>query len=189
MFLRLAAILHLIAALPSAPIDVADRKQLFIDRRFLAESDNVELRVNQAQKLGLLRDEQDQPLQGHISRVIDEDGKVRLYLGADSVEVLESDDGLKFRRTGVTLSGGGFTTIFVDPHDPDRSRKYKLFHLEFALPFDPAKHGVYASYSADGVHFTKVGRVLPFFTDNPTIVHWDRRRALHKESGFPSICL
>jgi hypothetical protein len=167
--------LLLIAALQQSPIDVADRKQLFIDRRFIEQSENVELQVHQAQKLGLLRDEHDQPLQGHVSRVIEDDGKVKLYLGADSVEVLESDDGLRFRRTGVKLSGGGFTTIFVDPHDPDRSRKYKLFHLEFSPPFDPAKHGVYASYSADGVNFTKVGRVLPFFTDNPTVVHWDER--------------
>src|SRR4029079_15356370 len=37
-------------------------------------------------------------------------------------------------------------------------------------------HGVYAGYSADGVHFASVGRVLPFFTDNPTIVQWDERR-------------
>ena len=34
---------------------------------------------------------------------------------------------------------------------------------------------MFASYSADGVNFTEVGRVLPFFTDNPTIVHWDER--------------
>lgn len=168
------ATLLVLAALP-APLDIADRKQLFIDRRFIAESDNIELHANPAQKLGLLRDEEGRPLHGHVSRVIDEDGNAKLYLGADSVEVLESDDGLKFRRTGVTLSGGGFCTIFVDPHDADRSRKYKLFYLEFSPPFDPAKHGVYASYSADAVHFTKAGRVLPFFTDNPTVVHWDER--------------
>jgi hypothetical protein len=174
MITTLAALL-LIAAPPLSPIDVADRKQLFIDRRFIAESENVRLQVNPAQKLGLLLDEQERPLHGHISRVIDDDGRVKLYLGADSVEVLESDDGLKFRRTGVSLSGGGFTTIFLDPHDHDRSRKYKLFYLQFSPPFDPEKHGVYASYSADGVNFTKVGRVLPFFTDNPTVVHWDQR--------------
>jgi hypothetical protein len=34
---------------------------------------------------------------------------------------------------------------------------------------------VFASYSADGVTFTKAGRVLPFFPDNPTVVHWDAR--------------
>jgi hypothetical protein len=170
-----AALLCLVALLPDAAIDVSDRKQLFIDRRFIGESENVDLRVNPAQKLGLLRDERGEPLQGHVSRVIDDGGKVKLYLGADSVQLYESDDGLAFHRTETTLSGGGFTTIFVDPHDPDPSRKYKTFYLEFSPPFDPEKHGVYASYSADGVTFTKAGRVLPFFTDNPPIVHWDQR--------------
>jgi hypothetical protein len=175
MLLRILMLVQCIAAAAVAPFDVSDRKQLFIDRRFVADSANVELHVNQAQKLGLLRDEKGEPFQGHLSRVIEDGGKVRMYLGADSIEMLESDDGLAFRRTDVKLGGGGFNTIFVDPHDPDPSRKYKLFHLEFSPPFDPAQHGVFASYSADGVHFTKVGRVLPFFTDNPTLVHWDER--------------
>lgn len=157
------------------PIDVGDRKQLFIDDRFIAERSGIELQMNQAQKLGALFDEQGRPLEGHVSRVIDDQGKIRLYLGADSVEALESDDGLHFRRTGVRIGGGGFSTIFLDSHEPDPARRYKLFHLEFSPPFDPAKHGVYASYSADGMHFTKAGRVLPFFTDNPTIVEWDAR--------------
>jgi hypothetical protein len=174
MLLSLTALLHFLAATAASPIDVADQKQLFIDNRFIAASDNIKLRVNQAQKLGLVRDEKGEPLQGHINRVIDDEGKIRLYLGANGAEILESDDGLNFRRTGHKLSGQ-FPMIFVDPHDPDRSRKYKLFHLEFSEPFDPKTHGVYASYSADGIHFTKVGRVLPFFTDNPTIVHWDQR--------------
>ena len=113
----LGPLLHLVtgaAAAPAAPPaagDVGGRKQLFIDRRFIADSAGVELRVNPAQKLGPpLRDDRGEPLQGHISRVIDDGGKVRLYLGADSVEVLESNDGLSFRRTGVTIRGGGFTT-------------------------------------------------------------------------------
>jgi hypothetical protein len=169
------AFLALVLAAPPAPIDVGDRKQLFIDERFIAASERIELRANPPRKLGLLRDENGKPLQGHVARVIDDGHKARLYLGHKDVQVLESGDGLTFRRTGVKLPGGLFPTIFVDPHDADPARKYKLFHLEFSPPFDPAKHGVYASYSADGVTFTKVGRVLPFFTDNPTIVHWDER--------------
>lgn len=165
----------LIAALLNvSPIDVGNDKQLFIDRRFIAESDRIELRPNPAQKLGLIRDEAGNPLQGHLSRGIDDRGTVKLYLGAESVDVFESSDGLAFKRSGHIP--GGFTTIFLDPHDPDPARRYKLFHLEFSPPFDSSKHGVFASYSADGVNFTKVGRVLPFFTDNPTIVQWDERR-------------
>ena len=157
----------------AAPLDVADQKQLFIDRRFIAESERIELRTNPAQKLGRILDGSGQPLQGHVSRVIDDQGTVRLYLGADSVDVYESKDALHFQPTGTRIGGGIFTTIFFDPHDPDPARRYKSFHLEFSGTFDPAKHGVYASYSADGVQFTKVGRVLPFYCDNPAIVQWD----------------
>ena len=162
--------------LNALPFDVAGQRQLFFDRRFIAESQRVELRTNPAQKMGVILDEAGKPLRGHVSRVIEDRGMVRLYLGAKSVEVLESADGIHFKRTGTRISGGIFTTPFLDPHDPNPARRYKLFYLEFSPPFDPAKHGVYASYSPDGVHFTKVGRVLPFFTDNPTIVQWDGSR-------------
>jgi len=169
MFILLAIILA------ASPVDVSDQKQLFIDRRFMAENDRVELRTNPAQKFGMIMNSDGKPIQGHISRVIDDQGLVKLYLGADSVDVYESSDGLHFKGSGTRLSGGHFTTIFLDEHDPDPARRYKLFYLDFSPPFDAAKHGVYASYSADGVHFTKAGRVLPFFTDNPTIVQWDPR--------------
>ena len=162
-------------AAAAAPIDVGDRKQLFIDDRFIAERDGIELRVNPPQKLGLLRDDDGKPYSGHIARVIDEGGKARLYLGHEHVQLLESEDGLTFHRTEVKLPGGQFPTIFLDPHESDPAKRYKLFDLEFSEPFDPSRHGVYASYSADGINFTRVGRVLPFFTDNPTVVHWDAR--------------
>ncbi len=121
------------------PIDVGDRKQLFIDERFIAARERIELRANPPQKLGLLRDENDKPFQGHVARVIDDGGKVRLYLGHEDVQVLESDDGLKFRRTGAKLPGGQFPTIFLDPHETDPAKKYKLFHLEFSSPVRPGQ--------------------------------------------------
>lgn len=167
MFLLCATLLAV------APIDVSDQKQLLIDQRFISESDRLELRTNPEQKLGKILDRDGNPLQGHISRVIDDQGTVKLYLGADSVDVYESQDGLHFKETGTRLSGGHFTTIFLDEHAPDPAQRYKSFYLKFSPPFDASKHGVYAGYSADGIHFNEVGRVLPFFTDNPTIVQWD----------------
>ena len=76
-------LLVLLAAPP--PIDVGDRRQLFIDDRFIAAKDRVELRVNPPQKLGLLRDDRGEPLRGHIARVIDDGKTARLYLGHEDV--------------------------------------------------------------------------------------------------------
>jgi hypothetical protein len=165
--MTLFAPLLLALVAPPTQLDVGDRKQLFIDEKFVADRDRVELRANPPQKLGPLKDPDGKPFKGHVARVIDDGGRVKLYLGHEDVQVLESDDGLSFKRTGVKLPGGQFPTIFLDPHEKDPAKRYKLFHLEFSEPFDPTRHGVYASYSADGVKFTRVGRVFPFFTDNP----------------------
>jgi len=162
-------------AVPAAPLEVGNRKQLFIDHRFIAAQEGISLRMNPAQKLGALLDQHGARIDGHISRIVEADGKVRMYLGADSVEILESDDGLQFRRTGQRIGGGIFTTIFLDTHEADPARRYKLFWIAYSAPFDPEKDGVYAGYSGDGIEFTTVGRVLPFYTDNPCIVHWDER--------------
>jgi hypothetical protein len=157
------------------PLDIGDRKQLFFDRRMIAESHAIELRMNPAQKLGLVYDEQSQPLSGHVSRVLEDQGKIRLYLGAEGLTVYESDDGLHFRHTGTTIPGGILPTIFLDPQDADPARRYKLFRTEMKAAFDPATDGVIGYYSADGVNFTRAERVLPFFVDNPTVVWWDPR--------------
>lgn len=157
------------------PLDVGSRKQLFIDRRFIAESDRVTLRTNAAQKLGQIADADGKPLMGHVSRVIENQGKIRMYVGHEGVAVYESDDALHFKATGRSIGGGSFSTIFLDPRDPDPARRYKLFLLKSQAKFDRATDGVYAFTSADGLNFTEVGRVLPWFTDNPTIVLWDPR--------------
>ncbi len=157
------------------PLAVASRKQLFIDNRFVAKSEGVTLRANPGQKLGRMLDPSGKPFHGHVSRVIEDKGKIRLYLGHDGVAIHESDDGLHFRATGRSIGGGSFSTIFLDHHDPDPSRRYKLFLLKSKPVFDRKTDGVYAFTSPDGLEFREVGRVLPWFTDNPTIVLWDGR--------------
>ena len=62
-------------------------------------------------------------------------------------------------------SVAAFSHDLLDPHDSDPARRYKLFKVEFYPPFDPATHGVIASYSADGVHFTS----------------WPRAAVLHRQ--------
>jgi len=162
-------------ALADEPLDVGSRKQLFIDHRFIAASDRIELRTNPAQKLGQILGADGKPLSGHVSRVIEDGRKIRLYVGHEGVEIFESDDAIHFRSTGRSIGGGTFSTIFLDPHDPDPARRYKLFLLKSQARFDRATDGVFAFTSPDGLNFTEVGRVLPWFTDNPTIVLWDAR--------------
>lgn len=173
----LSLALSVSGAAAEAPVAVGSRKQLFIDQRFIATQRNVELRQNGAQKLGLILDEHGKPSleTGHTSRVIEDQGRVRLYVGAGDLYVLESDDGLRFKRVGRSLGRGELPTIFLDRHDPNPARRYKLFWLQTKIPFDPKTDGIFAAYSADGYEFTNVGRVLPFLIDNPTIVDWDER--------------
>ncbi|MBI1319038.1 MAG: hypothetical protein GC168_08825 [Candidatus Hydrogenedens sp.] len=159
----------------AGPIDVGTQKQLFIDHRFIAASEGIELRANAAQKLGPLVDADGNRMMGHVSQVLDFDGTARLYVGADSVAIYESADGLQFTNTGRQVRGGVFTTVFPDPHEADPSRRWKIFWLKLSQPPDPESDGVYAGYSADGENFTPVGRVLPYYTDNPVIVNWDER--------------
>jgi hypothetical protein len=171
----LLAFAHVLWAADGVPLEIAGRKQLFIDHRFIAASGNVVLRMNQGQKLGPILDDQGRRIQGHVSGVWEDHGKIRLYVGADDLAVYESDDGQRFTRTGINIPNGFFPTILVDMHETNPALKYKLFWLQCGDPFDPQKDGVYAGYSADGVTFTDVGRVLPFYADNPTLVYWDDR--------------
>ncbi|MBP9902584.1 MAG: hypothetical protein IT579_06040 [Verrucomicrobia subdivision 3 bacterium] len=160
-----------------SPLEVGSRKQVFMDQRFIAASKGVELHMNSAQKLGLILDEKGQPSSesGHTSRVIEDQGRIHLYVGAGDLFVLESEDGLHFKRVGIPIGRGELPTIFLDLHDPDPARRYKLFWLQANNPFNSKTDGIFAGYSADGSHFTTVGRVLPFLIDNPTVVDWDER--------------
>ncbi len=167
------------AAASAQPLDVGARKQLFIDQRFIEASDNIALHTHAAQKLGLVIDANNQPIdpQSHISRVIEQDGVIRMYLGADSITLYESDDALHFRRTDVSIPVPArclFATIFVDTHDQPE-RRYKVIWIQaFGGKNDPSD-GIYIACSADGVHFADPARVLPLVIDNPILAFWDQR--------------
>jgi len=156
------------------PLNIGNRKQLFIDDRFIAKSDRIELRLNQAQKMGRIVDESGKYIYQHVSRVFEDQGKIRLYLGADHLDVMESDDGMHFKQIG-SIPNGILPTIFLDPHESDPAKRYKLFRVQHGEPFNRETDGVFAHYSADGLNFTEAGRVLPYYTDNPQVVWWDAR--------------
>lgn len=157
------------------PIPVSNQKQLFFDDRFIASSENTHRRLNQGQKIGPLLDQNGNKIEGHVNQVIEDGGKIRLYIGADHLSIYESDDGLHFTNTGKSIGRGIFPTLLLDSHEPDPARRYKMFYITTDTPFNTAVHGVQAAWSADGVNFSEGVQVLPFYCDNPPIVLWDGR--------------
>lgn len=178
----------------TGPLRVGQRKQLFIDRRFIAASEGVALTMNPAQKLGMVLDAADEPWSrgpGGYFRVIDDGGKFKMYYGAfletgQGLCYAESDDGLHWKKPALGLveargskannilfaDNAIDATIMVDPRDAPE-RRYKLFRS--LVTDDPARAGVYASYSADGIRFTDAGRVLPMWPETSLIADWDPR--------------
>lgn len=178
----------------TGPRDVGDRKQLFIDERFIAAREGVALAMNPAQKLGIALDSEREPWElgtGGYFRVFEDGGKFKMYYGAftkagHSLCYAESADGLRWEkpRLGLVEIEGNRdnnliypdnaidATVMVDPRDAPE-RRYKAFRSR--VTSDPAAAGVYASYSADGLHFTEAGRVLPMWPETSLIADWDPR--------------
>lgn len=173
--------------------DVSNRRQLFIDNRFIAGGKNYELRMNPAQKMGPVIERKEGMRTGHVLSVFTDDGRYKMYYGVyaqqRSIAYAESTDGLHWTRPNLGLvdEGGNkqnnliyrerenkpeIANVFLDPWDIS-SRRYKMFICTWHHPEDMSVDGMYAYYSADGLRFTRAGRVLPLCIDNPTIVQWD----------------
>ena len=179
---------------PRPPLAVGEDKQLFIDGRFIAHSENVALAMNPAQKLGIVLDSAKEPWvdrPGGYFRVVEDAGKFKMYYGSfleagKGLCYAESGDGLRWTRPplGLVEVQGSLrnnviyadnaidATIMVDPVDRPE-RRYKLFRSR--VTDDPATAGIYASYSADGIHFTEAGRVLPMWPETSIVADWDAR--------------
>ncbi|HIJ73115.1 MAG TPA: hypothetical protein HPP83_03335 [Candidatus Hydrogenedentes bacterium] len=173
-------------------LDVGDRKQLFIDGRFIESSENVALRVNRPEKLDITFEAAaDVPL--YPSNIVydEEAGVWRMYYGAFNGRQLrcaESADGIHWKRPRggrhpVVFGSDDATTprplafgaaVMHDPVDIPQ-RRYKAFE-ERRSDGQPELNGVYAYYSADGFHFTESGRVMSLLPETPLMTAmWDAR--------------
>ncbi|MBI4581210.1 MAG: hypothetical protein HY718_16020 [Planctomycetes bacterium] len=179
--------------------DVSDRKQLFIDRRFIEASHNLRLRANQPQKIKV-----DFPGAHYPRNIIYDEGRKvwRMYYSPFArLQHAESGDGIHWTQFGpghigyeserdkgrlVPLDFG--TVVMYDPVDAPQ-RRYKAFQeLNYhaldaegqelvSLAGGKDKRslvGVYAFYSADGLRFKTAGRVLPILPEFTTPApYWD----------------
>ncbi|MCX7598205.1 MAG: hypothetical protein N2512_04985, partial [Armatimonadetes bacterium] len=194
----LFASLALEATVVTQPINVGDRKQLFIDNRFIAESENVELCMNPPVKRGIVLRGERPWEEGWIycSTVLDDGtGEYKLYyiaravgqdgqMGRSSYCLVTSRDGVHWTRPNlgiVEFDGSkdnnilpfGADCVFLDPKAAPEQR-YKMLCLD--VGDDPEKIGAYIAYSADGIHCTRhPERVLPFAPDTQNQVFYDTR--------------
>lgn len=180
-------------------IEVGDRKQLFIDERFIASQTNVKLHTNPPVKMGPLIEN------AHYPRniVYLEDQKVwRMYLAPwSNLERAESTDGIHWKRfgqgeivyeseqdPGKLIPLNFAATVMLDRQDiPER--RFKAFmevttHSLDADGYEIASNqgkenkrslaGVYAMYSSDGLRFKVSERVLPILPEFVSFApQWD----------------
>ena len=78
LLLVLGLLLCAVESRAQTPIEIMSRKQLFVDKRFIAAGERTELKMNPAQKLGLTLDEKGQPSveSGHPSRVMEDNDRI-----------------------------------------------------------------------------------------------------------------
>jgi hypothetical protein len=176
--------------------DIGDRKQLFIDERFIESSKGVTLTMNLPTKLGpvLLPD---QPWEskriGFCDSVIDYEGQLRLYYwafaedGGNYICMATSEDGLHWERpklgvvefqgskeNNIVLTGTNETTVFLDPHGKPEERFKTLSVMHWP---DAERAGLYVHTSPDGIHWTKSDRrVFPLAPDTANQAAWDQQR-------------
>jgi len=159
--------------------DVGGRKQLFIDQRFIEESENVVLKVNPPTKIGQTLDENGEVVNlGFIMRVLEDEGKYLIYHGGERIFLSESSDGIHWTRVPDVDIPIPYGIMLIDPRDVPE-RRYKLFNSfqreGTGDSFDPDSHGIYGYYSGDGRQFTRSSRLLPMWIDNVLIPWWDER--------------
>ena len=179
------------------PIDVGTRKQLFIDQRFIDQSDGVVLHVNPPTTHGpVLKGEG--PWEGGWIRatgsLIQEGDLLKLWYGANAASeegkigedcfcYATSADGIRWdrpdlgiveyagsKKNNIIAARGG--CVFLDERAPVDHR-YRLLRT---IPGGPDEGGLGIATSPDGIHWTDdVQRVLPFTPDTNNQVFYDPR--------------
>jgi lysophospholipase L1-like esterase len=180
---------------PRHVIDVGDRTQLFIDARFIAESNNVTLRMNPPVKAGPVI-MPDKPWEsgeiGFCVSVVQYEGEYKMwYLVRDKANAFcqcfaRSKDGRTWEKpelglieyqgaknNNIVLTGAVETTVFLDPAAPPEQRFKAVSAMYWP---DPQKAGLYIWTSPDGLHWTPPSaRVFPLLPDTANQAFYDTR--------------
>jgi len=168
------------------PIQLADRKHLFIDNALLEKTQDVEFVVNPPRKEEFILTNIEGQFRKHLTIVEDENGKIRIYNSAyeDYLQVHISDDGINFTAPdlGIEYRGkknfcilepvGGLGNPFIDPNGTDQTRwKYITGHHS---------RGTYLFTSPDGLNWKRVKTALiPFRNGTQSCTFYDDQRQMY----------
>ncbi|MBN1347727.1 MAG: hypothetical protein JXQ73_33890 [Phycisphaerae bacterium] len=188
---------HESVAVAEAAIDVGDRRQLLIDRRFVTRDKGITLAMNAPRKAGavLLPDKpwESQDI-GFCVSVIQYEGEYRMWYMARAKEKEEhlrycfarSKDGITWTKpslglieyrgskdNNIVLTGVIETTVFLDPIAPPEARFKTVSMMHWP---DPKRAGLYIHTSPDGIRWTKSDtRVFPLAPDTANQAFYDTR--------------
>ena len=174
-----------------SPVDVGNRKQLMIDKRFMADSKDITLRMNPpTQRRLVLR--QDKPWETYIGfavSVIEHEGQYKMWYWAEGKPPIlcyaYSKDGIAWEKPNLGLvkyKGSAKNnivmatqeaTVFLDPIAPPPARFKAISMMHWP---DPKTAGLYVHTSPDGIHW-KISdqRVFPVWADTANQVFYDWR--------------
>jgi hypothetical protein len=184
------------------PIDVGSQRQLFIDHRFIENSDNVELHVNPPQRRGMVIGEDPRPWEaGYIlaaATLIQDGDTLKLwYMTLPECAVSEegpnwdpinfcyatSTDGINWEKpdlglfefegsTKNNIVSQQFGIVYFDERAPENERYKMAWNRSEAGD----KAGLYMLTSPDGLRWTEhPQRVFPFVPDGSNQVMYDPR--------------
>jgi len=168
------------------PLNLGNRKHLFIDDAFLAEVGDIKFKVNPPKKEELVIGNIKGPFRKHLTVVKDEKGLIRIYNSVedDYLQVLTSKDGIHFTapNTGIEHKGkenivipehtGGKGNPFIDPNGEgqDKWKYVSGYH----------NRGLYLYTSPDGFNWTrKKTAILPFQIGTQSATFYDDQRQVY----------
>jgi hypothetical protein len=193
------------AALPAkesaSPIDIADRKQLFIDRKFIERGHGITLAQNPPRKVRpvLYPDRPwDKRQVGPYATVLEHEGVLKMWYlirgeGVWTHGYATSTNGVEWQKPAlgqvefdgskannlVLRNSTGQGAVCFDPVAPPHQR-FKLLASDAAEAPSPLgtvrrNAGLMLLCSPDGLRWTEEFKVLPFGVDTQNQVMWDAR--------------
>lgn len=170
----------------SIPINLGNRKHLFIDDALLQEKGNTKFVVNPPSMDEIVLTNIEGAFRKHLSVVEDDEGKIRIYTTVDDdyLAVWISDDGINFTapdlpngkyksHTNIVLHANvGMGIVFIDPNAPKEER-WKYIS-------DYHRRAVSLFYSEDGLEFKRYKQpVLPFRSGSQANIYYDDQKQVY----------